>query len=102
MPHDFNRPFVAVAEMENYFALQNEIAVRYGRIVKAVQISNREYRHRHIKLSATQNMMDPPGSEIHICSGYLVVRKLGTTEQYETWMPDDAFGEMYALEKPTD
>jgi hypothetical protein len=45
-------------------------------------------------------MKPPPGSHIHIMPGYLVVRKLGTPDQYETWMPDVVFEELY--EKRTD
>ena len=40
-------------------------------------------------------MKPPPGSQIHIMPGYLVVRKLGTPDQYETWMPDQVFKELY-------
>lgn len=29
--------------------------------------------------------------------GWLVVRKYGTTSQYETWMPEEAFEECYEL-----
>ena len=27
--------------------------------------------------------------------GYLVVRRIGTAGQYETWMPDQIFEELY-------
>jgi hypothetical protein len=101
MPHDFTRPFISVAEMESYTAIQNEIAVRYGRVVKAILISNREYSHRHAKLSSQHKMMPPPGSVMKIYPGYLVVRKFGTSEQYETWIPDHAFDEMYERETPS-
>ena len=40
-------------------------------------------------------MKPPPGSHIHIMPGYLVVRKIGTPQQYETWTPDSVFDELY-------
>ena len=100
MPHDFNRPFVNVSEMENYVAVENDIAVRYGKVVKAMTLTNREYRHRHARRSSSHKMKEPPSSDVHICAGYLVVRRLGQTDQYETWIPDGAFEEMYVPAHP--
>jgi hypothetical protein len=100
MAHDFNRPFVAVEQMESYRAIQEEIAARYGSVVRAVLISNREYGYRYSKFSFQQKMKPPPGSVMKIFPGYLVVRKLGTPAQYETWIPDNAFQEMYERESP--
>jgi hypothetical protein len=31
--------------------------------------------------------------------GYLVVRKLGTPDQYETWMPGKVFEELYEKQR---
>ena len=39
--------------------------------------------------------MKPPPSCGRIFPGYLVVRNLGKSDQYETWMPDHVFDELY-------
>ena len=39
--------------------------------------------------------MKPPPGTGRIFDGYLVVRKLGTSGQYETWMPALAFEDVY-------
>jgi len=94
------RPFVSLEQMANYSALDPETARKYGSIVKAAEISNRDYGYRYHKFSSSQKMQPPPSSHMHIFIGYLVVRKLGTPEQYETWMPDHVFEELYAIGKP--
>jgi hypothetical protein len=99
MSHDFTRPLISVAEMEDYFAVHDEIAVRHGRLVKAIAMSNREYCARHAQLSAHHTMVAPSGC-MKIYHGYLVVRNVGTAEQFETWIPDDAFAAMYARAEP--
>lgn len=81
--------------MDSYNARDKETARKYGKTVKAVTITNREYRQRFDKLAGKHSMKPPPGSAIHIMMGYLVVRKVGTPRQYETWMPDDVFDELY-------
>jgi hypothetical protein len=88
------RPFISLEQMESYSALDRKIAKKYGPIVKAAQVSNRDYKYRHEKYSLTRSMQPPPSSHMHIHLGYLVVRKLGTPEQYETWMPDHVFSEL--------
>ncbi|WP_374679683.1 hypothetical protein [Hydrocarboniphaga effusa] len=94
------RPFVPLEQMANYSALDQDTARKYGSMVKAAEISNRDYGYRYNKLSSSQKMQPPPSSHIHIFLGYLVVRKLGTAEQYETWMPDHVFEELYAASEP--
>ena len=97
MAHDFDRPFSDVSTMGSFIAKSNQIAQRFGRYIKAIEISNREYRHRFNRFAKQNNMKTPPSSVIHIMSGYLVVRRLGTSRQYETWMPDNVFQELYAV-----
>lgn len=93
--YDINRPFIETATMESFTARQKDVARRFGKTVKAMELSNREYKYRFQKLARANNMKPPPSSFIHIMSGYLVVRKLGWPGQYETWMPDDVFEELY-------
>lgn len=83
--------------MECFIARDKNDARRFGRYVRAFEISNREYSHRFNRFAEQNNMKPPPSSVIHIMSGYLVVRRLGTPEQYETWMPGEVFDELYAL-----
>ena len=90
------RPFVSLEQMGSYAARDRETAQRYGPVVKAAEISNRDYKYRYNKHSSDWTMQPPPSSHIHIRMGYLVVRKLGTASQYETWMPDHVFDELYA------
>ena len=60
-----------------------------------MELSNREYLRRFNRLAKTNNMKPPPSSHIHIMTGYLAIRKLGSPQQYETWIPNEAFEEMY-------
>jgi hypothetical protein len=78
-----------------FYAIRANDARRYGREIRALAISNREYQDRFNRLGKSNKMKPPPGSHIHIMPGYLVVRKVGTSDQYETWMPDHVFEELY-------
>ena len=96
MSHDFDKPFREVSAMGTFMARSKADARRFGRYIKALEISNREYSHRFVRFAEQHQMKPPPSSVIHTISGYLVVRRLGTPEQYETWMPCEAFEELYA------
>ena len=89
------RPFVSLEQMGTYSARDRKTAQKYGPIVRAAEISNRDYKYRYSKYGSERSMQPPPSSHIHIHVGYLVVRKLGTPDQYETWMPNDVFDELY-------
>ena len=91
------RPFISLEQMGSYSALDRETAEKYGPIVKAAPVSNRDYKYRHEKYSSSRSMQPPPSSHMHIYLGYLVVRRLGTPEQYETWMPNHVFEELYEV-----
>jgi hypothetical protein len=93
--YDYNRPYIARGDMRTYVAMDAETASEYGRTVKATELSNVEYKIRFAKLKRENNMKLPPSCE-RIFTGYLVIRRLGTKQQYETWMPDDVFEELYA------
>lgn len=95
--YNFDRPFISQEAMAVYCATDAETASRYGRRVKATPLSNAEYRTRFFRDSAANNMRGPPDGG-RIFPGYLVVRKLGTKDQYETWMPDDVFEDIYELD----
>lgn len=95
MEHDFDRPFRDQSSMQTFRATNKQDARRFGPIVKAMTITNREYSHRYSRLAKQNNMKDPPSSATHIMVGHLVVRRLGTDRQYETWMPSDVFEEIY-------
>lgn len=94
------RPFIRTDQMATYAARDRETGRKYGLTVKAAEISNRDYSYRYSELSASQNMRPPPSSHMHIYLGYLVVRRFGTPAQYETWMPDHVFDELYEFCKP--
>ena len=95
--YDYDRPYVGQEALLNYTAKDAVTAARYGKTVKAIQLSNSEYNSRFNRLSNQYNMKPPPDRG-RIFSGYLVVRKLGTAEQYETWMPEEAFDDLYRSE----
>jgi hypothetical protein len=84
--------------MESYNCIESEEAKLYCAVVRAMQLSNREYQHRYDKLRKAINMKKPPSSG-RIFSGYLVVRNLDKKSEYETWMPDNVFDEIYRLKK---
>jgi len=75
-------------------ALDDEVAAKCGRLVKALPMTNRAYGRRHLEL-AQQNNMKPPPRSARIFPGYVVIRNLGRKGQYETWMPDEAFEHTY-------
>ena len=80
--------------MDKYIATDGDVSKRYGRI-RAIPISNCEYQHRYDKLSESRKMKPPPLSG-RIFAGYLAIRNLDSETEYETWIPDDAFEEIYA------
>jgi len=92
--YDYDRPFVSQKALREYTAVNAIAAARYGKTVKATQLSNIEYKTRFSRLGRENNMKPPPRCG-RVFSGYLVVRKLGTPLQYETWMPEDVFEELY-------
>lgn len=95
MGYDFSAPFINENEFDEYIAIDKKMAIRYGKIVKAKVFSNIDYKTRFNKLQDKYNMKPPPSCG-RIFSGYLVVRNLGSSEQYETWMPDHVFEEIYS------
>ena len=92
---DSDRPFIPQDGMPIYVATDADTASEYGRTVKAIELSNIHYKIRFGKLHRANNMKPPPSCG-RIFMGYLVVRRLGTKQQYETWMPDHVFEELYA------
>jgi len=94
--YDFNRPYVDAATLPLYQATDEDVARRYGKMVRATEMSNSEYAIRYNELAEENNMKSPP-SHNRIFGGYLVIRRLGTSQQYETWIPYDAFEEIYKL-----
>ena len=93
--YDFDRPFVDAAGLPLYEAIDPKVSARYGRKVRAGKLSNVEYKIRFDRFNQTTNMKNPLGTG-RIFDGYLVIRKLGAKDQYETWIPADAFEEIYS------
>lgn len=92
--HDWNRPYTTHEKMATFEAIDLETAGLYGKKVKAMALSNVDYKIRFGKLKGTITMKNPPRTG-RIFPGYLVVRQLDTPRQYETWMPDYVFDELY-------
>ena len=91
------RPYVEVDAMASYSAIDADVASKFGLIVRAAEISNRDYGYRFNKFSSSRTMQPSPSAVRHIILGFLVVRKLGMPDQYETWMPDHVIEELYEL-----
>ena len=100
MAYDFERPFIDSAQLPTYVATNIEEARHYGKSVRAIEMSNAEYSARYRKLSADRTMKPAP-SHNRIFTGYLVVRKIGTKDEYETWMPEHVFEEIYVASFPS-
>lgn len=97
MAEDFQRPFINKNDLLKYVATDGEISALYGQVVRAVEMSNVDYAIRYRKQSIGSNMKSPPRHG-RIFSGYLVIRNLDKQNEYETWIPDDAFEDMYILQ----
>ena len=93
------RPFITLEQMATYKAKDRDTARRYGPIVKSAEIANVDYKVRYSKLSSSQTMQPPPSCG-RIFLGHIVVRNLGTSDQYETWMPGHVFDELYEASEP--
>lgn len=95
------RPWITRKQMNLYKARDRKTAQLYGATVAAAQIANVDFKTRHAKY-ANERKMSPPPSCGRIFLGYLVVRRLDTPEEYETWMPDMVFDELYEPLEPED
>lgn len=89
-----DRPYIRMQNMALFEAVDAETASMYGSRVKAAEISNIDYKMRYGKFHESSSMKPPPSGG-RIFMGYVVVRKLGRSDQYETWMPDHVFEELY-------
>lgn len=92
--YDFNRPYISTDKLTLFRAIDHEVARRYGKQVKATEMSNVEYKQRFDRLSSTQSMKPPPSTG-RIFPGYLVIRCVGGSDEYETWIPDMGFEDSY-------
>lgn len=95
MSYDHNKKYLPNSEFEEFIPTDHDVAKKYGKIVRAMVLSNREYQHRFDKLSTKFKMKEPPLSG-RIFRGYIVVRNVGNKSEYETWMPDHVFEEIYS------
>lgn len=91
-----NQPLLDATTLPLYETSDPEVIARFGASVRAIVMSNTDYAYRYRHLAAKHKMMQPP-SHSRIFAGYLVVRKLGRKDEYETWMPDHAFDDLYVL-----
>lgn len=92
--YDFDRPFIGVEKLGTFRALDRDDAQRYGAMVKATEMSNVEYKQRFDQFAPKRNMKSPPSTG-RIFPGYLVIRRLGRPDEYETWIPDHGFTDSY-------
>ena len=95
MPHDHNKKYLPNSEFEEFISIEHNVTKKYGKIVRAMLLSNREYQHRFDKLNTKYKMKEPPLSG-RIFRGYIVVRNVDKKSEYKTWMPDHVFEEIYS------
>lgn len=95
MGFDFDHPLIDSSALPRFEARDAEAFKNYGLQVLAVEMTNSQYDQRYQRLGKVHNMRPPP-SHHRIFPGYLVVRRPGHPDQYETWMPDHVFDELYA------
>lgn len=94
MSFDFDYPYLDASKLPRFKAIEAETVKKYGPYVLAAEMSNAQYGLRFSRLREANNMRTPP-SHHRIFAGYLVVRRPGGASQYETWMPDYVFEELY-------
>lgn len=97
--YDFQKPFTSQKDMPYFSAIDAAIAANHGSKVRALFLSNVEYKVRFGRFGRENNMKPPPSCG-RVFGGYVVVRNLGTRMQYETWMPDHAFEDTYQSVQP--
>jgi len=95
--HDFDRPYIDHASMQRHEAIDDTTADAYGRFVLSTELSSMEYALRFQRLNGSRAMKTPPSSK-RVLPGHLVVRHPGQPGEYETWMPEHVFVDLY---KPT-
>ena len=88
------RPWVTREQMALFKARDQKTAKLYGPTVAAAEIANVDFKLRFARFSGERKMSDPPSCG-RIFMGHLVVRRLNTPEEYETWMPSEVFDELY-------
>lgn len=92
--HDPGRPYIDHAALQRHEAIDATTADAYGRFVLSTALSNLEYELRFQRLHGTRSMKPPPSTK-RVLPGHLVVRHPGQPDQYETWMPDHVFADLY-------
>jgi hypothetical protein len=100
--YEYHRPFTnqkSTQAFAAFVAIDVDTKLDYGQHVRATEFSNLEYKMRFERLESRNNMKAPPGCE-NISSGYLVIGKPGTRKQFEDWMPDHKFDELYEKIRP--
>ena len=85
---------ISIESMDKYISRNKETANQFGKVVKATYLTNIEYKTRYNRLSDEHRLKDPPSCG-RFYPGVLVVRNLGSKQQYETWMPETVFEELY-------
>jgi hypothetical protein len=100
--YEYHRPFTNQKSTETFVAfvaIDVDTRLDYGQYVRATELSNVEYKNRFERLESRNNMKAPPGCE-YVSSGYLVIGKPGTRKQFEDWIPDHEFDELYEKIRP--
>jgi hypothetical protein len=96
------RPFTSQNSIETFVAfvaIEVDTILDWGQHIRATEFSNVDYKIRFERLESRNNMKAPPRCDI-VSSGYLVVGNPGAREQFEDWIPDHEFDELYEKIRP--
>ena len=85
MESTFAHVLVGWDQMQAFVATDAGMQNLHGPSVLAVEMSSADYDKRYAEL-AKRHCMKEPRSYQGARSGFLVVRKAGTCDAYETWM----------------
>lgn len=83
----------------SFVAINVDALLDHGQHVRAIELSNVDYKIRFDRLGIRNNMNAPPDCQ-NFTSGYLLIGKPGARNQFEDWLPDHEFENIYKKVKP--
>lgn len=83
------------SDMAVYVARNRDVARKHGKSVLAAPLSRNEFRDRFNGGKDSAQVDESQAPLAHPDTGYIVVRKLNTPDQYVMWMPAEVFARHY-------
>lgn len=100
--YEHHKPFTRLKSTRTFMsfvAIDVDAIPDYGQHVRATELSNVDYTIRFDRFESRNSMNAPPDCK-NFTSGYLVIGKPGTRNQFEDWLPDHVFEQIYKKVKP--